>query len=297
MPIFSLSTLRSTQLILAAGLLALSACGPLNRGVQPRMPAATLPGIQSQNAPTLHSQFVSGTDIPSRVLSSTQQAAQQYSDLISERRDLDRFQLHGEAVGLRLNQNSYILSFLGTALTRNDLNVELRVLSGENQGMNLNYSGPVTRNLENQNAPMHTTPTHKATEMTQTGLHFELITGLPPEHITQAYGDHLEQLARYLRYRFQSQPIAFDDGPLIYALTENETLRGFAFFNQRNILTLGDRKYADVQSVAVIDTQAQLQGAYTLVAFNPKTEQAGTPLQYRFETPDSLGTLALLGEF
>lgn len=273
---------------------SLSACVSSQRGGTPLVQA-----LNQQNAgPTralLHAQFVQNDALPAALLQRHLQGAQAYSDQISQRRELDFFQLHGELMGLKLNDTSYILSLLGTAKTRTDLNVEMRVLSGANTGMNLNYSGPVTRGLELEQ-PLLTQPSETVAAQ-GAGIHFELITGLPPEHITRTYGDHLEQWARYLKYRFQAQPLQFDDGPLIYAMTQQDQLLGFAFFNQRNLLTLGERKYADVQSVAVVDTEGRLQGNYAIVAFNPKTASSQSRLNYQLEQPDGLGTLVLLGEF
>lgn len=282
--------------LLCSGLFltSLSACVSSQRGGVPLGQSLTQQNAGPARA-SLRAQFVQNEALPVALLQRHLQGAQAYSDQISQRRELDFFQLHGELVGLKLNDTSYILSLLGTAKTRNDLNVEMRVLTGANTGMNLNYSGPVTRGLASEQALLTQSPETVAAQ--ESGIHFELITGLPPEHITRTYGDHLEQWARYLKYRFQSQPLQFDDGPLIYAMTQNEQLLGFAFFNQRNLLTLGERKYADVQSVAVVDTEGRLQGSYAIVAFNPKTASPQSRLDYQLEQPEGLGTLVLLGEF
>lgn len=278
----------------ALALSALSACLAPQRAVSP-VSSPLLNRQSTGQATPLRSAFVGNAALPPALLAQHLKGAQAYSDQISQRRELDFFQLHSEVVGLKLNDTSYILSLLGTAKTRNDLNVEMRVLTGANTGMNLNYSGPVTRGLET-GQPVLTQSSESAVPK-GAGIHFELITGLPPEHITRTYGDHLEQWAQYLKYRFQSQPLQFDDGPLIYAMTQQEQLLGFAFFNQRNLLTLGERKYADVQSVAVVDTEGRLQGSYAVVAFNPKTASPQSRLNYQLEQPDDLGTLVLLGEF
>lgn len=294
MNIFCFSALQKTVLLLSVSTLSLFAC---------TTPHATAPSVllkaQGQAAPLLRSQFVTTATVPATRLQGTLSQAQEYSDLISKRRDLDLFKLYPEILGLKINDHSYILSFLGTATTRNDLNVELRALVGQNTGMNLNYSGPVTRSTVAERVA-HDSP--KAQPLLSTSseesLRFELITGLPPEHITRTYGLQLERLARHLSYRFQAKTMVFDDGPLIYALTTaQDQLMGFVFFNQRNLLTLGERKYADVQSVMLIDTRGQVQGAYTLAAFNPKTDLANPSLNYTIETPENLGQLALLGKF
>lgn len=299
----SFNPLFKVGLLLCATVLTLTACAPtLSRSVP--LNAATSPtqlNAQSQNIQSqalLQSRFITTETAPSDLFKNALDQAQAYSDLISKRRDLDLFKLHSQAVGLKVNENSYIFSILGTAATRNDLNVELRALVGQNTGMNLNYSGPVTRGTST--ASIKTTEHSSAPSRTaaKEALNFELITGLPPEHITSSYGDQLDRLERFLRYRFQAQAMTFDDGPLIYALTTpQDQLLGFVFFNQRNILTLGERKYADVQSVVLIDTQGAVQGAYTIIAFNPKTAQANSTLSYQIEAPENLGQLALLGDF
>jgi hypothetical protein len=298
MGLFSFPFAKGTLLSCAVALAA-AACAP-NLSGGPLLGRSSSPvrvGAQSQQSP-LRTRFVTQATVPTSVFQKTLAEAQAYSDLISKRRDLDLFKLHPQAVGLQLNDHSYILSFLGTAATRNDLNVELRAMVGDSTGMNLNYSGPVTRSTAAQIEKSSLQRNNVSPASADAPLKFELITGLPAEHITNAYGDQLERLGQYLHYRFQAQPITFDDGPLIYALnTPQDELLGFVFFNQRNILTLGERKYADVQSVVLVDTQGEVQGAYTVVAFNPKTTQANSALNYQIETPEDLGQLALLGEF
>ncbi len=262
-----------------------------------RLPQAPL-FTQTRQQSALQSRFVQQKDLEPALLKAVQSTAQNYSDRVSERRQLDMFQLHDQVLGLRLtadNHSASVISFLGTATTRSDLNVEVRALVGDRVGLNLNYSGPVTRG---ESTSADSTEASLLTA-NASALHFELITGLPGEAVTRAYGEHLTSLQQYLRYRFQSRPVTFDDGPLIYAVqTPEQDLLGFVFINSRNLLVLGERKYADVQSVAVIDPRGNLQGAYTLVAFNPKSSGPKKALNYTLETPDrALGQLAILGDF
>ena len=194
------SPLTRVGLLSCAASLLLTACAPGFSGAPIRLAPGPTVGAQSVNSAqsALRSRFVTHANVPSAVLQKSLSQAQAYSDLISERRDLDLFKLHPQAVGLQLNDTSYILSWLGTAATRNDLNVELRSLMGQSVGMNLNYSGPVTRAVAQAQRDVHS-PEHsenRQAEPTADALNFELITGLPPEHITNAYGDRLTQLSQ-----------------------------------------------------------------------------------------------------
>ena len=281
----------------AAGLafwLGLSACqAPLN-------PQQGLPvqALQQQRQPrsSVQVRFATAADLPDDLLARFSSAAQNYADEVSRRRQLDFFSVPPQPVGLQLQaegQSAWLLSYLGTARTRNDLNVEIRLMGGQNQALSLNYSGPVTRN--EVASTEHSEGPHARTS--ENPFHFELITGLPGEGITDAYGRHLSGLADYLRYRYQSRPVQFDDGPLIYAVHQRETLLGFAFVNSRNLLVLGERKYADVQSVVLVGTQRQILGSYTLVAFNPKTSPDTSVPDYRISTHPEWGNLIECGEW
>lgn len=274
---------------LTAGLLLLTACAP-------SLPAGTST-LRAQTAAAkrndgLQARFAVSTALPPALLDTLTRSAQAYSDEVSRRRELDYFQLHANPLGLQLSaggESAWILSYLGSSRERDDLNVELRVLAGRQTGMNLNYSGPVT---ESRGA---FGPEAQPLRQPDSGFSFELITGLPGQGVTEAYGDYLEGLSRHLRERFQARPLEFDDGPLVYAVEYQGQLQGFVFFNQRNRLVLGERKYGDVQNVALFASDRRLLGAYTLVGFNPKTS-AQAPPAYEIETHPQFGTLASFGE-
>ena len=235
--------------------------------------------------------FQKHNQLPASLIDKVLPQAQAYADLVSHRRKIDLFQMHSQAVGLKLDSDTFILSFLGTAKTRSDLNLELRTLvSGSKLGMNLNYSGPVTRGLKTQ--AKEDTP---QLDLKTPKWEFELIMGLPGEGVVKRYESVMLEQAKYLRYRYQSQPFQFDDGPLVYAIRKNGVLEGFVFMNQRNLLILCERKYGDVQSVLVIGTKTQLLGSYTLIAFNPKSESANKPLDLKYETHERFGTLVEIG--
>lgn len=258
-------------------------------------PSGTDTGQVQGLAAGLQFDFVQESDLPAQDLQAYLKQAQDYADQISRRRQIDFFKVHTNPVGLRLKQGSHqadILSFIGTALERNDLNLELRLLSGSNTNLNLNYSGPLTLSSAFSRGEQN----RLASVQAASGFQFELIQGLPPESFLRPYERHLDSLARILRSRYQAQPIEFDDAPLIYAVELNQELQGFVFFNQRNILRLGERKYADLQSVAFVDLDRQVAAAYTLLGFNPKATAAVSALPYQIMPLADLGTLIQFGE-
>lgn len=275
------SIFRFASFALAAALLA---CQASPQSVS----TPSLIQVQSQAA---RYAFQKPEQFPQATLQSVLAQAQSYADTISRRRQIDFFQVHAQPVGLRLDASTYLMSFIGTAKTRADLNVELRALVHQDQvGLNLNYSGPVTRQLNAQALTPENPQSLSAGDWS-----FELITGLPGEGVVSTYERHMNALADYLPYRYQGQSFAFDDGPLVYALHKQGQLQGFVFMNQRNILTLGTRKYADVQSVVVISPQTNILGAYTLVAFNPKAADSQSPLEYHYFEHERFGQFVQTG--
>lgn len=292
---------------LAIVLLALAACQP----VLPINPANNRIQAQSQISQSngrLQAAVLAPDKIPAEINTRTQAQAQVYADEVSKRRGIDLFYVHTVPVALQLklaDQQAWVLSYPGTSRLRTDLNLELRALvSSQNPkaALNLNYSGPITLGRsapQAQAAP----PVFSALEQqlaprqNSQDLSFELITGLPGNGVTEAYGDYLEGLQNFLRSRFQARPFEFDDGPLIYAVNQGQTLLGFVFQNQRNRLILGERKYADVQSMVVVSAQREILGAYTLVGFNPKTPASDQPPVYDHEDQGALGSLFIFGEY
>lgn len=288
---------------LLLGMQALSACQlPASPSANPALGSAVLHQQQTafQQTPNISLHFAEASDLPPDLLARFSASVQHYADEVSRRRQLDFFTVPSHPVGLRLradDQEAWLLSYLGTAQTRNDLNVEIRLLSGQNQALSLNYSGPVTRlgaaTLSEPEAAIFPS----ADSLQGNPFRFELISGLPGQGITEAYGQYLDGLGQSLRQRYSSRPIQFDDGPLIYAVHHQETLLGFVFINTRNVLVLGERKYADLQSVVMVGTQRQILGSYTLVAFNPKTAAHDPVPDYRIEPHPRWGTLIECGEW
>lgn len=275
---------------LLAAVLTLASCFSVP-GQQPSS------ALKAQNAGnSVSASFQTSAEVPAELLAGFTRQAQEYSDEVSRRRELDFFKIHPQPVGLKLSagkDSAWVLSYLGTALERNDLNVELRLLAGQSTALSLNYSGPVTLS---RNALPALSDTKSRVSATQTPFAFRLLQGLPGNGVTDAYGDYLEGLARYLPYRYQAQPFEFDDGPLVYSVHYGQELAGFLFFNQRNYLRLGERKYADVQSVVMISPQRQILAAYSLIGFNPKTPNAIQGPAYRLESDARFGQLIEFGE-
>ena len=274
------------------GLLLLSACLPATPpGSSPSAPLRA-GSVRSQAVQNLQARFVESSALPPALLASLTRQAQDYADEVSRRREIDFFRLHANPLGLELKlggESSWLLSYLGSSRAQAGLNLELRVLASDPPGMNLNFSGPVT--LSRAAGQPETRPARQGS-----GFGFELITGLPGGGVTEAYSDLLEALAAQLRSRYQARPFAFDDAPLVYALNHQGQLQGFVFFNQGNRLILGERKYADVQSVVLFSPQRRLLAAYTLIGFNPKTPETATDPVYRIETDPRLGELVEFGE-
>lgn len=267
-------------------LLALSACAPAVS--PPQQSASAL--VRNQAALGLQSRFVQAADLPPTALKGWTEQVQAYADDVSRKRELDFFQVFPQPLGLQLQlgaEQAWVLSYLGTARTRNDLNVELRLLSARNSGLNLNYSGPVTLGRGESQPP--------SLRAASSGLELELITGLPGDGVVERYSDYMDGLGDYLRYRFQGQPLAWDDAPLVYALKQQGEALAFVFCNQRNRLVLGERKYADVQSVVVVSPRRGVLGSYTILGFNPKTPSVNAPPSYTVENHPDFGPLAVTG--
>lgn len=249
---------------------------------------------QLKAAGQLPVQFLAPTSVPSDVLSTLQAGAQKVADDESRRRGIEFFNLHANPVGLRIGTGAgtaYVLSFIGTAKERTDLNIEMRALLASGQAAyTSNYSGPVTLSAASE---VRRSP---ALRTRSTGLSFELLTGLPGNGVAEAYGDYLDQLGAYLQRRYQAKPFTFDDGPFVFALLQGEEAVGFLFTNQRNRLVLGDRKYADVQNVALMTPEGELSGAYTLIGFNEKTPSPTTAPVYAVEEDERFGQLVEFGD-
>lgn len=277
--------MRFLRSVAVAGILLLSAC------MSATLPANRPVALSVQSNAGLRGQFSLKPDLPAAQLTALTRQAQDYADEVSRRRGIDFFRLHPNPVGIKLtvgNDSSFVLSFLGTSKDRNDLNLELRTLGTGSPGMSLNYSGPVTLSRNNLQA--------ESRQAAVGTFGFELVTGLPGQGVTEAYEAYMEGLGEYLRARYQARPFAFDDGPLVYAIHYGGALQGFVFLNQGNRLILGERKYADVQSVALFSPQRKLLAAYTLIGFNPKTTQAEVDPVWQSESDARFGSLVQFGE-
>lgn len=232
--------------------------------------------------------------VPQGLLSALMPIAQKQADDASRKRQIDFFNLHAAPVGLKLEaggETAHVLSLLGTSKERTDLNIEMRLVeAGGKVAMTHNYSGPVTTAAEVQSQAAALKASRK------TGLAFELIFGVPGGGVADEYVDYMSHLETYLVQRYGARPFTFDDGPMIFALNRGAETLGFVFTNQGNRLVLGDRKYADVQSVVALSAEAELLGAYMLIGFNEKTESPESAPKYRFEDDKRFGTLVQFGE-
>lgn len=228
-------------------------------------------------------------ELPAALSRDVQPQAQLLADEASKRRGIDYFNLHSNPIGMRIG-DAYVLSFLGTSKERTELNIEMRAFYTPQQlDFGYNYSGPVT--LAGRQAPI--APFFKPKSA---ALSFELIFGLPGNGVAEAYGDYLDALAGALKQRYQAKPFNFDDTPTVLAVKQNGEALAFLFTNQGNRLVLGDRKYADVQSVALFSTDAMMLNAYTLVGFNQKTPSPSSAPTYDYQQLRGLGLLAQFGE-
>lgn len=262
--------------------LALTACAPLP-GVAGGPRAATAPRVAARAA---WARVVPAGKVPVAIAAPARAKAQLAADKASERRDIDYFALPEAPVGMQLG-DAWVLSFLGTGKTDGDVNVELRALvAGADVGVTMNYSGPTTLGR----APFPAPAPQAA------GSRWELLTGLPGDQVVSAYGDYLDALAPYLRQRHGAQPFAFDDGPLVFALHEGEEVVAFVFTNQGNKLILGERKYADVQSVVAVTPAGAIAVAYTLIGWNAKTAGPGAAPTWTTEVHERFGTFAWCGD-
>jgi hypothetical protein len=261
----------------------------------PVLSAATPATTAATRARSVSAQVLTPEALPASVVTAVLPQAQRAADDASRRRGIDFFQLHDNPIGLQVKagtDTAHVVSFLGTSKDRNDLNVELRTVSGSTgePAIVMNYSGPVT--LGRAEKAQAT-----ASRVTRTnGLRVDLLTGLPGNGVSDAYGDYLDHWAVRLQQRFSARPFQFDDTPLVFALTRSGEPVAYVFCNQGSRLVLGERKYADVQAVTALAPNGDWLGGYTLVGFNAKTANAGKNPVYRLETDDRFGTLAQFGE-
>lgn len=288
--------MRRVLLALASAVM-LVACAPSSL-----IPPQRSVSIQ-QAASALQLDFVQSEHLPFEQATAFLNHSQNYADQVSRRRQLPIFALSEQAFGLRFSfgeEQAFVMSYLGTPPGQSDVNVELRLLVGNNTQLNLNYSGPLTQNVQNVQAlPLESTEQSPQTDVLMTRptqVKFELILGLPGQGVTEAYGRYLERLGQSLRQRYGARPFDWNDAPLVYAVQRGESLLGFLFMNQRSELVLGERKYADLQNIAFVSPEREWLGGYTLLGFNPKTDAQGQLISPRVESDSPFGPIIVLGE-
>ena len=310
--------MRAPLSTLLIGLAALAAGACTATPVAQPQPARPL-GAQAQAA---YARVVAPGAVPAAIAGPARVRAQAEADRASERREIDYFALPDQPLGLAIGRGpapAWLLGYLGTGRTDADLNVELRALvagggGAADVGVTMNYTGETTlgRSVTTSkggesaldrgashtvSAPAFAMPApHAPTSRTGSGPRFELLMGLPGNGVADAYADHATALAGFLARRFQARPFALDEVPIVFAVLEGDRPTGFVFTNQGNRLVLGERKYADVQSVVCLTAEAELAAAYTVVAFNRKTDGPGAAPVWQLERDSRFGTLARCGD-
>lgn len=258
-------------------------------------PSATSASLQGE----LSARFVEPKQVPADLIRSTLVPAQKTADNASKRRGIDEFHLHDNPVAMRIGSGSdaaWVLSILGTSRQRSSLNLEMRALvAGGQTGFSLNYSGSTTLGLARADHLMPAMSEGLQTAGTQ--LTFELVQGLPGGTVTNQYGRYLDRLGEHLRQRYNARPFQFDDVPHIFAVNRGGSLVGFLFTNQGNQLILGERKYADIQSVALFSPSGQRLCAYTLIGFNDKTVLPTSKPDYAIMDDTAWGPLVEFGDY
>jgi hypothetical protein len=263
------------RLVVGGALLA-SAMGC---GVKPALEAGprVTSGVKVAKAANqaLVATVVGPESIPADVLEQVLPRMQRNADDASRRRKIEFFTLHANPVGLKLSvgaDDAHVLSFLGTAKTRTDLNIEMRALTGDQaMASTYNYTGPLT--LGRAMAP----GTQRATPQRGNGFAFDLLLSSPPAHVDEAYGRLMARLAKHLADRYDARPTNLLEDVTPFTIERAEGSLGYVFCSQRNTLVLGDRKYADVQVVTVMGRDGALLAGYTLVGFNEKTQGLNAP--------------------
>jgi hypothetical protein len=282
--------------LLALGLaLTMTACAHPAGPTAPRAEAPNAMAVQGRSARDLSARVLRPEAVPAAVLDAVLPRAQKAADDASRKRKIDFFNLHAAPIGLRVGEtDGYVLSFLGTSKQRTDLNVELRAVYAADQvGVIQNYSGPVTLS---RLAGVAGTSQQAPVRRRGAGVSFELIMGLPGAGVADAYVEYMTYLERHLERRYGARPFTFDDGPIIFAVHEGDAVTGYVFTNQGNRLVLGDRKYADVQSVVHVGADADVKAAYTLIGFNPKTATPTSLPDYRYDEDARFGLMVEFGQ-
>jgi hypothetical protein len=235
--------------------------------------------------------FVTSDNIPKDIIGISDNICQKAVDKASKLRGIDYFNLPKNPFGLEIkkdNYKSYILNYIGTSKENVDLNVEVRsfIDSKNNVSYNFNYSGEMT--LSNSRKTFGTYNLDPVISIQNTGLSFELITGTPPEGITKTFEREVNNILSNLKKNYRlDKDIKIGEDILVYAIKYNNELEGFFIQAYRNILSLGERKYADLQIAITISKKYYVLNRYSIVAFNPKTELNKDPV-YKFKNFNDL---------
>jgi len=221
-------------------------------------------------------------NIPENVIKESENICQKAIDKASKLRGIDYFNLPKNPFALEIkkdNYKSYILNYIGTSKENKDLNIEVRSFVDSNNSVsyNFNYSGPLT--LSNSRKTFGTYNLDPVISIKNTGFSFELITGMPPEGITRIFEKELNNITSNLKKNYKlDKDIKIGEDILVYAIKFNDDLQGFFIQAYRNILSLGERKYADLQIFVTISNDYKIMNTYSIVAFNPKTELNKDPV-------------------
>ncbi|GIW22966.1 MAG: hypothetical protein KatS3mg068_1973 [Candidatus Sericytochromatia bacterium] len=230
-------------------------------------------------------------NIPENIIKISQDVCQKAVDKASKLRGIDYFNLPKNPFALEItkeNHKSYILNYIGTSKENIDLNVEVRSFIDSNNSVsyNFNYSGKMT--LSNSRKTFGTYNLEPVISSKNLGLSFELITGMPPEGITKTFERELYNITSDLKKNYRlDKDIKIGEDILVYAIKFNDELQGFFIQAYRNILSLGERKYADLQISITISNDYKILNTYSVVAFNPKTELNKDPV-YKIKTFNNL---------
>lgn len=246
-------------------------------GVAPTALKQTRTGAVAVKSRALTATVAPAASVPEAILANVLPRAQRHADDMSRRRKIDFFALHANPVGLKFQvgaESTYLLSLLGTATTRTDLNIEMRALLGDQaMGLTANYTGPAT--LTRAASATHRTSV-KGDSVGR--FSFDLIVSAPPAHVDEAHGRLAERMARHLSDRYDARPFEIGSDALAFSVEHDGATVGYVVCDQRDQLVLGDRKYADVQLVTVLGLGGELLAGYALVGFNEKTQGMNAPV-------------------
>lgn len=271
-------TARPTMTRAAAWLLGgMMLASTVSCGVAPTALKQTRPGAVAVKSRSLVATVAPASSVPESILANVLPRAQRHADDMSRRRQIDFFALHANPVGLKFQvgaESTYLLSLLGTAKTRTDLNIEMRALLGDQaMGLTANYTGPATL------ARTKAETTRASLKADGVGrFAFDLFVSTVPAHIDEAHSRLTDRMARHLSDRYDARPFEIGADALAFSVEHDGATVGYVICDQRDQLVLGDRKYADVQMVTVLGLDGDVLAGYSLVGFNEKTQGMNAPV-------------------